>query len=421
MPLSGAYSIDITPDHQVDLNGYILRFGRSEGVHDPLTANFLYIESEGKKMLLVSLDILTISHETSDKLRDQVSGLFGIEREAILFAAIHTHAAVGSPYLRNVGKESPEWLCYFEQQIIEGTKKAIENAAESSFYAYEAYSHAGINRRKNTRGIDPNTPFIIVKSNNKITAAIINYNCHAVCLTENNQQVSADYVYYMRECLYEQLGVQFPVIFFNGGSGDVDPVKRGSFSEAKFVGRSLAEEILLNYKVYDGVKLGPVLSYKEAPLVIPYNWKPSVKEAEANLAEYTQRFENAKTKEDIKIAGAFLLWAKDVLDKTESGTLPEKLNLNISSFMIGKALFIAVPLEIFSSISLKLRKYFAEFYPFIVSYGNGYSGYLSDKAAHFEGGYETDDWHKYAGILPKVPNVEDIFWKSLKELKLNNR
>ena len=126
MPLSGAYSIDITPDHQVDLNGYILRFGRSEGVHDPLTANFLYIESGGKKMLFISLDLLTISHETSDKLRDQISELLRIKREGILFAAIHTHAAVGSPYLRNVGKESPEWLCYFEQQIIEGSKAAVK-------------------------------------------------------------------------------------------------------------------------------------------------------------------------------------------------------------------------------------------------------------------------------------------------------
>ena len=417
MPLAGAYSIDITPDHQVDLNGYILRFGKSEGIHDPLTANFLYIESEGKKMLLVSLDLLTISHETSDKLRDQISELLGIEREGILLAAIHTHASVGSPYLRNVGKESPEWLKYFEKQIIEGSKAAVNNAADSSFNVYEAYSHAGINRRKNTRGIDPNTPFIIVKSNNKIAAVIINYNCHAVCLTENNQQISADYVYYMRQYLYEQLGEQFPVLFFNGGSGDVDPVKRGSFSEAEFVGRSLAEEIILNYKVYDGETLSPVLSYTETPLVIPYNWQPSVKEAEENLALYTQRYESAKTKADIKIAGAFLIWAKDVLEETKAGTLPAKLDLKISSLKIGKALFISVPLEIFSSISLKLRKYFADYYPFIVSYGNGYSGYLSDKAAHFEGGYETDDWHKYAGILPKVPDVEDIFWKSLKELK----
>jgi hypothetical protein len=417
MVLVGAYTNEITPQNPVDLNGYILRFGKSEGVHDPLTANYLYIESDGNKTLLISLDILTISTETATKLRNILSSQLEIDKAAIIIAAIHTHSAVGSPYLRNVGTEDKQWLEIFENKIIEGSKIARNTAIQCELYSYEAYSLVGINRRKETRGIDPNVPFIVIKSSSNIVAYIINYNCHAVCLTEKNLLISADYVHYLREFLYKSLNQHFPILFFNGGSGDVDPRKRGSFEDAKFTGEKLAEEILLNYKVYQGSRLNTIINYKTIKMTIPYNWHPSVEEAEKDLSNYSQRLDKSQTKEEKKISGAFLQWASEVLEMAKAQTLPDSLETEVSFVTVGQSIFIAVPLEIFSSISLKLRKHFGGYSVFVISYGNGYSGYLSDKAAHFEGGYEIDDWHKYAGILPKVPYSEDIFWECIKNFK----
>ncbi len=419
MALVGTCTLDITPKHQVDLNGYILRFGKSQGIHDPLTANFFYIESDKKKSLLVSLDILTISSETAEKLRVKISKKIGIEKEAIILAAIHTHSAVGSPYLRNVGEESKEWLEEFEKQIIKGSTIAKNNVIECELYAYEAYSLVGINRRKESRGIDPHVPFIVAKKDSKIVAWIINYNCHAVCLTESNLIISADYIYYMRQFIYEKLNQEFPILFFNGGSGDVDPKRRGSFEDAKYTGNKLAEEILLNFQVYQGKRLNTDIHYTSAALRIPYDWQPTVEEAKENFENYSLRFQNASSKEEKKIAGAFKQWASEVLEKVKDNTLPKELELQITSLTIGEIMFIAVPLEIFSSITLKLRRFFSDYSLFVISYGNGYHGYLSDKVAHFEGGYEIEDWHKYAGILPKVSYIEDLFWESIKKLKGN--
>ena len=416
MTLIGSYSIDITPDHTVDLNGYILRFGKSKGVHDPLSANFFYIESDKKKMLLVSLDILTISLETATKLRNEISKQLGIDKDAIIIAAIHTHSAVGAPYLRNVGTESKDWVEYFEKQIIEGSQTAYNNKIECELFAYEAYSSVGVNRRNNLRGIDPFVPFIIAKKGSTIIAIIINYNCHAVCLTETNLEISADYIFYLRKYLYEHLKQQFPILFFNGGSGDIDPKRRGTFQDAEFTGNKLAEEILLNLKVHSGAKIDPIIAYSTIPFKIPYAWHPNVEEAEKNLQECSNNFDKASSKKDKKVAGAFLQWANDVYNLAQDDSLPESLNLEINVLTLGKAKFIAVPLEIFSSISLKLRKFWGDHFLFVISYGNGYAGYLSDKVAHYEGGYEINDWHKYAGILPKVPYVEDLFWEAIKNL-----
>ncbi len=419
MALIGTCSLDITPKQQVDLNGYILRFGKSQGVHDTLTANFFYIESDKKRVLLVSLDILTIDSETAEELRTEISNLLKIEKGLIILAAIHTHSAIGSPYLRNVGKESITWLEYFKSQIIKGSIAAMHNAVECELFSYEAYSLVGINRRNNDRGIDPNVPFIVARKNDQIIGMIVNYGCHAVCLTESNLDISADYINYMRLYIYKKLNQQFPILFFNGGSGDVDPKRRGSFEDAIHTGNKLANEILLVYKIYEGKKLNNEIHYNSVDLIIPYDWQPSIEEAKENLELYKQRLENAKTKEEKKIAGAFILWASEVFERVKDHTLPKELKLQITSVTIGESMFIAVPLEIFSSIALRLRKYFADYTLVVISYGNGYKGYLSDKVAHFEGGYEIEDWHKYAGILPKVPYVEDLFWNSINKLNEN--
>ncbi|MEW6508553.1 MAG: hypothetical protein AB1432_12510 [Bacteroidota bacterium] len=416
MIVAGTHTADITPKTSVDLNGYILRFGKSQGIHDPLKANFFYIESGKEKMLLASLDILTISSETANKLRNEISIQLKMKKEAIILAAIHTHSAVGSPYLRNVGEESGEWLEDFEKKIVDGCKIARNSALECELYSYEAYSSVGINRRNPSRGIDPYVPFIVARKNSEITAMMINYNCHPVCLTESNLLISADYINYLRDSIYQRLDQHFPILFFNGGSGDVDPKCRGSFEDAKYTGSKLADEILLSLQAYKGERLSDDMYCKSASMRIPYDWQPTVEEAEENLEIYSQRLEQAQTKEEEKTAKAFYLWASDVLEQTVANTLPKSIDIDITSLSIGKAMFLAVPLEIFSSISLKLRKRFGNNSLFVISYGNGYSGYLSDKAAHVEGGYEIDDWHKYAGILPKVPYIEDIFWESINKL-----
>jgi len=418
MALAGSFTTDITPNKTVDLNGYILRFGRSRGVHDPLTANLLYLESENEKALIVSMDILTISNQAAARIIKAVSEQCGINEKAIILAAIHTHSAVGAPYLRNVGVEDEEWEAEFEYKIIEGAKAARKNAVECSIYSYEAYSAMAVNRRKETRGIDQNAPFFVVKNKDKIIAWVVNYNCHAVCLTEKNLQISADYVYYLRKYLYEKTGQNFPVLFLNGGSGDADPQKRGSFFEAKYTGEKLADELLTVYNVYPGQLVDIDIKYKMQKLSIPYGWRPDVEEAEKNLREYTKKYENSTTKEESKINGAFKIWANDLLIMAKSNSLPKQLDVNITVIKIGSLMFFAIPLEIFSSISQKLRKHFSNSLLFVVSYGNGYCGYLADKTAHYEGGYEIQDWHKYAGILPQAANAEELLWEAVKKIKI---
>jgi hypothetical protein len=419
MSLVGASSVDITPDLPVDLNGYILRSGQATGIHDRLLGNILYFEQDEQRAFMISLDILTISTSLAEKLSYRISKELEIPQENILLAAIHTHSSVGGPYLRNGGHESEKWVTDFQNKILKGCRIAKDSVKKARFFYYQAYSAVGINRRKKSRGIDPAVPFVIIKKGRKILAIIINYSCHAVCLTEKNLEISADYVYYLREYLYKKLGQKFPVIFFNGGSGDIDPQQRGSFEAARYTGEKLGEEIYLAYQAYDGKAFNPKLTIVSESFEIPYSWQPTVQEAEKNLVKHEKDLQIAKSPEEKKIAKAFYIWAQDILKLAIKNEIPTSLLVKVSYIQLGEISFFALPLEIFSSISLRLRVLFSEQKLFVVSYGNGYSGYLPDKVAYIEGGYEVEQWHKYNGLLPQVKNAEDYFWEKAVYLKNN--
>ncbi len=55
---AGAARIDITPDKPVNMSGYAGRKGLSTGVHDPLSARAVAFEADGKRLVLVSTDII---------------------------------------------------------------------------------------------------------------------------------------------------------------------------------------------------------------------------------------------------------------------------------------------------------------------------------------------------------------------------
>ncbi len=94
----GWASADITPDQSVVLTGFSSA-RVSTGVLDPITATALLLESgeEGdaaERVVLVSVDLISISDELQDQVREQVAQQTPeIEPHRIVLNATHTHAA----------------------------------------------------------------------------------------------------------------------------------------------------------------------------------------------------------------------------------------------------------------------------------------------------------------------------------------
>ena len=71
--------------------------------------------------------------------------------------------------------------------------------------------------------------------------AFINFGCHALCSTDKYGGISADYPRYVADVFGEVAGL--PVVFAQGGLGDVVPIERDGLA-ARRVGRSVGAQAL---------------------------------------------------------------------------------------------------------------------------------------------------------------------------------
>ncbi len=90
---AGAARIDITPDKPVTLSGYAGRKGLSTGVHDPLSARVLAFEAGGKRLVMVSVDIIGFYGGADEYLRSALLKEFNLQPSELFLCGIHTHAA----------------------------------------------------------------------------------------------------------------------------------------------------------------------------------------------------------------------------------------------------------------------------------------------------------------------------------------
>ncbi len=410
---------DITPDSKVYLNGYILRFGRSKGVHDKILGRLFLLESKkGEKFLFGNFDILTISDELSSELRCLIEKNFKIPQKNIFLSAIHTHSSIGGPYIRAVGSENKKWVKDFKRKILYSTEKLFKNLSDIELLLYKGESKIGYNRRKKEKGIDENLLAVVIEGLDR-ESIFLNYGCHPVALTEKNLYISSDFLFFTRKFLEKKLMMNLSLFFFNGGSGDVDPIFRGGFKEAKKIGYILGEDIIKAISKNKETVVGEPERVYEKDFLIEYKLPfRTPEEWEENYKKHLKEYKSSKTKEERKIKKAFLLWAEEMLYKAKEGKIKTSKSVKISLLKFENLLFLFAPFEIFSSISKKIRAFSNPYEIFVVSYTNGYSGYMPDKEAFFEGGYEVSEWHKYAGELPLKEEVPERFLEMVEEMIL---
>lgn len=419
----GAIKKEITPPLGTDLFGYIRRFGSSRGVHDPLWANFLSLEDGANQVLLISLDLLAIDESFASKVREAISGELKLRKKNILIAAIHTHSAPGIQLFRNAGERNKDWEEKLFQVLISGASESARKMKKASAGAGLGFALIGKNRRKEGGAVDPYFPLVCFQDEKNTPLALIaSHGCHPVVLDEKNLFISADYVGCFRNHLNKLLSAEAVILFFCGGSGDVDPVQRGNFSMADKLGKILAVEAS---RVIEKMEFQKEIEIKaeESPLKIPHSLIPNSKAAEKIYEESRNCYQEAVKqgeKKEIRIQKAFLLWAEEIKERALRNKLPSALEIELQCLKLGKAVLLAHPFELFSSVSLSLRLKSKRESLFLVGYSNGYAGYLPDENSYLEGGYEVDEAFKYCGLLPLSSQAEKLFTdKALSLIKDN--
>jgi hypothetical protein len=89
----GTAKKEITPAKPMMLAGYGSRRDLSQGIHDPLSVRVVAFEKNGKKLVLVSTDILGFIGGTAASMRKEILRAGGLKPSELFLAAIHTNGA----------------------------------------------------------------------------------------------------------------------------------------------------------------------------------------------------------------------------------------------------------------------------------------------------------------------------------------
>ncbi len=222
----GVASTDMTPDWPVPLAGYSARQGRkSKGVHDPVKAKCLVIESGGVKFAWVTSDFIGINRDIREKVYAKVAEETGIEDDAFLICASHTHSGPGGvsrnllwqiavgPFDRKLYRQTIDRLA---QLVLDADKTLAPARIGWGSVEAPSLSH---NRRKDGGPTDPQLGVVkVTDPEGRIRAVLANFTAHPTILGSECMEISADYPGAFQRLLEERLDAV--VLFSNGAEGD---------------------------------------------------------------------------------------------------------------------------------------------------------------------------------------------------------
>ncbi|OWK34481.1 hypothetical protein [Fimbriiglobus ruber] len=213
---------------------------RATGVHRPLTATALWLESDDHvgRQLVLGLDFCLLEPDEFALIRDHVARVAGIKPGEIQIAMSHTH---GAAWLSRARSHLPggDLIGPYLDQTLTTCGRIAADAAKSARAASIVYgrsrcslaAHRDFHDATSGQvvcGFNPDGPADdtvlvarVTSDDGRPLGTIVNYACHPTTLAWENTLISPDYIGAMREVVEKQTGA--PCLFLQGASGELGP------------------------------------------------------------------------------------------------------------------------------------------------------------------------------------------------------
>ena len=398
-----AGSVSITPEQSVWMAGYASRDKPSSGkIHDLHAKVLLLEDATGKRLAMVTLDLIGVTPELRSDVERRVSEL-GISAECLMLNASHTHCGPELRGERLVRFGIDPMYAALSNQYVRETAKKIGELIKTTIARLEParlfYSHAragfAMNRRlpsgssfansPNPDGpVDHDVPVLRLESiDKKLVAIVFGYACHNTTLSFN--QLCGDYAGFAQEYV-ESNHEGTTAMFVNGCSADQNPYPRRNLELAQQHGRALANgvETALETKRFREV-LGPLRCSLEN-VELRFAPPPSTDAIKAQLKS-SDRFDR--------------IHAEAMVEQLERwGSIPVSYDtFPIQAIQFGSDFtFVAICGEVVVDYALRLKRELQtspESTIWVAGYSNYVFGYLPSLRVLKEGGYEGGGAMRY--------------------------
>ncbi len=402
----------ITPTNPAWLNGYASpqRFSPAAGKDHELWAKAIVLEDASKKkVIIVTTDILGLSHEISEDISRKVLGKYGIPRSQIMLNSSHTHSGPmiwPSAGMFDYDTKNMMVVASYAQKLTSDILETIDMAI-ASLHPVKLASGIGTagfakNRRSpeiTIRPVDYEVPVLTISDlQNKTEAILFGYACHNTTLGGTYMNINGDYAGYAQL----ELEANYPgvtALFFQGCAGDINPEPRGTLELAIQHGKTLADSVK---KIVDA-GMSPVnglirSSFIEVPLEFP---APDIQQYQKEIIGEDQYLQRR---------------AKLMLSAYNKGWDITTYKYPVQAIRFGKDLTIlALAGETVVDYSLWAKKQYGRERLFVAGYSNEVMCYIPTKRIIQEGGYEPNSSMIYYVMPgPFKENVEEKILKGIK-------
>ncbi len=415
---------------------------RSTGVHRPLTATACAIgpyDNSSAGSIIVALDHCLLWGDDAELLLADVAGRTGIDRERLLIAYAHTHAA-GLLDTRRADRPGGELIGPYLSQLAATLGRLIDSALARVRPATLVHgqgrcdlaAHRDFLDESTGRfvcGFNPDGPaddtLLVVRATDEsgaLIATLVNYACHPTTLAWQNTLISPDFPGAFREVVESATGA--PCVFLQGASGDLGPREGfvGDPSVADRNGRQLGHAALAALEAlpppgtrfaYTGpvesgaligtwrhVPLDPartaaVSTWRRRAFTVPLPYRhdlPNRDETTRHRARWATEAQAAEQSGDrARYAECRAFVERMDRQLTRIGDLPPGPDypLAVHLWQLGDAVWLAVEGEHYQDLQVQLRRRFPGTPIVVMTVVNGWRpGYLPSAATYGRGIYQ---------------------------------
>jgi neutral ceramidase len=411
---AGAAAVKITPPVGTPMAGYYSERA-AEGVHDDLYAKVLVLEKDGVRAALVSLDLISTTHEFVAEARREIEKSTGLRGQNVMISATHAHTGpvVGSRGLREktLGGQS-DLARRYQAELPARIARAVQQA-EAALTPAQAWAARGredaiaFNRRyhmadgsvgwnpgvlnprivKPAGPIDPDVPVVYFETmNHKPIAFYVNYAVHLDNI--GGVQISADLPCTLARLLADVKGPDLVTVYTTGTCGDVNHInvnwseRQQGFANAARMGTILAAAVLRTLPALKPIQPG-MLQCRTQNVALPL---PGISPQDVDRARETVGrggYDRPGKPSFLELVQAF-----KVLDVATRDGKP--LEAEVQAITLGNELaWVGLPGEIFAELGLSLKQDSLFRQTMIAELANGSIGYVPSRRAFPQGNYEV--------------------------------
>ncbi|MCI0700224.1 MAG: neutral/alkaline non-lysosomal ceramidase N-terminal domain-containing protein [Planctomycetia bacterium] len=412
----------ITPTEFMWMSGYASRTKPATGkVHDLYAKALCLEDSTGKRLVLVTTDLIGIPRPLGEQVAADVEKKYGIKRDELILSASHTHcgpvirenlidmypldkdeAAKVETYTKKLREHLVEVIgaCLKDLQPV-----SLKHGAGKATFAMnrrEPTAKGIINGRNPAGPVDHTVPVLVVEGKDaKPLAVVFGYACHNTTLSF--YQWCGDYAGFAQIAIEKALPGAV-AMFWTGCGADANPLPRGKIELCEKYGKELADATVNAIK---GAKpITGKFASKYEKITLKFGELPTQQQLKADLLNKNR---------------AIVKRAERLLKQIEAnGKLDDNYpHYPIQTWALGdQVLLVALGGEVVIDYLIRLKKDIPTSRKlWVMAYANDVMAYIPSERVLKEGGYEADSSQIYYGMPTKwSPTIENAIVSKTKEL-----